>query len=316
MNDLLRGTVLNIADIGASGGLHPRWGDLTSCLHAILVEPDSRASLPHADGDDSHILRVALTRASGNVRLFQCRKQQVSSLHEPHSPFLRLFHAPERYEIVNTIDLTGDNLDRQLNLIGREDLDFMKLDVQGHESAVLEGASRTLTNIIGVESEARLAPIYGGGCSFGEIHERLTSHGLQLIDLRRHYWTRADLPANLRSAGQLTEVDALYFLPPEVVLKRFASNPLKILRAFACYLAYRYWDFAFLLTRQAESEQRLPATKTEHMRRILRASGSLPPAGLPRSERLSRLFRRCAAFISPLDPGYHHDPDWDALDNL
>ena len=44
-NNLLLNNPLWIVDVGASGGIHPRWRNLTSCLKCILFEPDLKPTL-------------------------------------------------------------------------------------------------------------------------------------------------------------------------------------------------------------------------------------------------------------------------------
>jgi FkbM family methyltransferase len=54
---------------------------------------------------------------------------------------------------------------------------FLKLDVQGFESAVLDGAPRTLDRAIGIQIEMCLIPLYDGQLSFADIFKRVTSLG-------------------------------------------------------------------------------------------------------------------------------------------
>jgi hypothetical protein len=42
LNNLLANNPLWLVDIGASGGIDPRWKNFTSSLKAILFEPDTR----------------------------------------------------------------------------------------------------------------------------------------------------------------------------------------------------------------------------------------------------------------------------------
>ena len=59
---LLQGNPLWIVDVGASGGLHPRWAKFTSAFKGILFEPDPReyARLSAKGGDQLIVLKNEL----------------------------------------------------------------------------------------------------------------------------------------------------------------------------------------------------------------------------------------------------------------
>ncbi len=60
---------------------------------------------------------------------------------------------------------------------------YMKMDVQGHEQQVLEGASGCLDSIIAVESELSLVPLYEGQMLWQETIESMSEIGFELASL-------------------------------------------------------------------------------------------------------------------------------------
>lgn len=78
------------------------------------------------------------------------------------SSFLPLKNNPYsfREEIVQVTTLDTEFQDR--DLLSRFKRPFLKIDTQGYERAVLEGASAAMSNIFGVLMECSLTPIYEG----------------------------------------------------------------------------------------------------------------------------------------------------------
>ena len=57
---------------------------------------------------------------------------------------------------------------------------FLKIDVQGYEKFVLEGAPNLLKRVIGVQLELSLVPLYEGDTPYLRMLEFLESAGLHL----------------------------------------------------------------------------------------------------------------------------------------
>jgi FkbM family methyltransferase len=79
---------------------------------------------------------------------------------------------------------------------------FLKLDVQGIESHVLDGAARSLAQIDLLELESSLVPLYAGEALFPAMLARLEAAGFVLVGLSRGF--------DDARTGQLLQVDALF----------------------------------------------------------------------------------------------------------
>jgi len=90
-------------------------------------------------------------------------------------------------------------------------VDFLKLDVQGAELMVLQGASATLRRAAVVHCEVEFSPIYRDQPLYPEIHAELATHGYYLVDLlttgRYDYLTASAG----RSSDRLLWADAVFF---------------------------------------------------------------------------------------------------------
>jgi FkbM family methyltransferase len=82
---------------------------------------------------------------------------------------------------------------------------FLKIDVQGFEYQVLQGAQRFLDQICGIRLEMSLVPLYGGEQLFDSTLKRLQELGFALWSL---------VPGFVDSnSGRLLQVDGIFFRP-------------------------------------------------------------------------------------------------------
>lgn len=80
---------------------------------------------------------------------------------------------------------------------------FIKIDTQGYEEKVLDGASDVLLRAIGIQIELSLVPLYAGQELYPEIIERLTSLGFEI-------WSIFPGLTEQRS-GRMLQCDAVLF---------------------------------------------------------------------------------------------------------
>ena len=82
---------------------------------------------------------------------------------------------------------------------------FLKIDVQGYEGAVLDGASRLFADgaILGLQLELSLTPLYAGGMTYREGLERAEGLGMCLMGL--------DPVLSDPNTGRLLQADAVFF---------------------------------------------------------------------------------------------------------
>lgn len=134
---------------------------------------------------------------SGNAGL----SSSVLPMLESHSAV-----APEsRY--VGTESVEQDRLDVLLPSLGiGPDLrTYLKVDVQGYERAVLEGAAGLFSSgaIIGLQLELSLVPLYEGAMTYREGLDRAEALGMTLMGL--------DPVFSDPKTGQLLQADAVFF---------------------------------------------------------------------------------------------------------
>lgn len=90
--------------------------------------------------------------------------------------------------------------------------DFLSMDVQGAEHAILEGAKETLrTSVLGLVIEAGLHPLYQGQRTFGDVQALLGEAGFHFVQfLGFHDYAPYRAPVGLRGEGFHILTDALF----------------------------------------------------------------------------------------------------------
>lgn len=178
---LHRHGITTVIDIGANEGqyatklLDARYeGKIISVepLHAPFEELSAKA----AKRRNWEVVRAAMSAEPGTLTVHIAGNSQSSSV----LPMLDLHEsAAPKSKYVGTEEVPASTLDDLL--VGR-DIDpaacFVKIDVQGFESAVLDGAAATLPKLAMVELELSLAPLYDGQALMPELMQRMADNGL------------------------------------------------------------------------------------------------------------------------------------------
>ncbi|HEY7474488.1 MAG TPA: FkbM family methyltransferase [Vicinamibacterales bacterium] len=253
---------LVLVDVGARGGLKRNWAAARRHLRVLGFEPEQREFGQLAGPDSSseagtRYFDVALHDRRGPLRLNVARDRGLTSIYQPNRAFLDSFPDASRFDTVDVHEVQADRLDDHLQAHGLTDVDFLKVDTQGSELLILQGASRVLeTAVSGVEVEVEFTPIYSGQPLFAEVDSFLRAQGFLLFDLRPVYWKRAAGRAIGGPRGQIIWADALYLkstpaLGAATAAPDQARRKSKWLKAISIAVLYGYFDYALEITRSA-----------------------------------------------------------------
>jgi FkbM family methyltransferase len=83
-----------------------------------------------------------------------------------------------------------------------KDIVFMKIDTQGFEMQVLEGAKNSLNCITGIQIEMSIKPLYEGAVLFGDIINHLNREGYVLMGIENGFSDPL--------SGQLLQMDGIF----------------------------------------------------------------------------------------------------------
>ena len=138
------------------------------------------------------------------------RKEEINIANNSYSSsFLNLLpqhlqSAPESEyvgkEIVNIKTLDSIFSD----LCSKEDNVYLKIDTQGFESKVLEGAKKSIEHIKTIQLEMSLIPLYQHELLFYELYQILREKGFSLVSMEPGFCDK--------KSGELLQVDGIFHL--------------------------------------------------------------------------------------------------------
>lgn len=145
-------------------------------------------------------VNTALGDRPGTATIHVGRFRQCSSLLEVVPDYAARDEASQQIASetisVNTLDAAA------AEHLGPRDRLFVKADVQGFEQHVVEGASKTLPQIVGFQLELSFEPVYAGTPLFPEMVAYMREKGFVLRSIE---------PVNCSDIGAFVQVDGLFF---------------------------------------------------------------------------------------------------------
>lgn len=197
------GTILDVgANVGQYGKALRKWGYRGKILSFEPLSTAHRQLTAAAEGDAAW--QVAPRCAIGAVRStaeINVSANSVSSsllgmleTHEKAAPG-SAYAGKEQVEVLPLDELVP-------TLCPGDSKIYLKIDTQGFEKSVLEGATETLRRCSAVQMELSLTPLYEGGFLFAEGIEQMTRAGFQTYAVFQGFTDR--------ETGQTFQVDAVF----------------------------------------------------------------------------------------------------------
>ncbi len=159
------------------------WPNAT--IHAFEPVPEIFALLEQNTASYPHIHRynMGLSNKTGMALFHVSQKPsrpdkpfQAGSLHEPHE---RLLHSDAVYPTTITVPTT--TLDDWAKRYTVSAVDFLWLDAQGHELAILQGAQHILKTVKAIYTEVHFIHAYKEQPLYHELKTWIESQGFALV---------------------------------------------------------------------------------------------------------------------------------------
>lgn len=195
-----------VLDVGANAGQYARElrSDLGYTKRILSFEPVKRsfALLERAARGDPNwqVFNIALGAVQARQEIHVAANSQSSSLLDMLPSHVA---AAPRSETVGKELIEVDTLDSLFARLCRDCSNiYLKIDTQGFEMRVLEGARESLGAIDTIQMEMSLVPLYDGELLFYDMCQHMRDLGYTLVALENGF----SAPAT----GQLLQVDGIF----------------------------------------------------------------------------------------------------------
>lgn len=218
---------LDILDVGATGGIQKKWGLIKKILNVSLVDAIESSVFGNNKFKSLNIIPKLFSSAAGkNIKFNIAKYELCSSVSEPNFDHLNRykgkinFFNAESFKTIKQIEMETETIDRYFF---NNNLDFIKIDAEGHHYEILKGASNTLERVLGLEIECEFFQLRKNQKVFSNVVDLMEEHNFEFIDfLNIHKWERNQF----RFTGQPQHSDVLFLRRPEDIVKKFNNNTI------------------------------------------------------------------------------------------
>lgn len=171
-------------DVGANRGQYATMLRKDAGYKGLILSfepnPDVFVELQKAAASDRkwHVFNMALSDFDGTASFNIMAADQFSSLKKPSGEQDAIF--ADRNKVTKTVEMQCRRLDTLLpELVAQHGFarPFLKMDTQGHDLSVCEGAGAVLTDMLGIQTELGVRPIYEGGTGYRTMIDWLGDRG-------------------------------------------------------------------------------------------------------------------------------------------
>ena len=252
-------------DIGARGGFQSNLHPIAFAVDAVGFEPNSvefgklktQASDPWKSVT---MLPYGVSGETGSQTLYVPTDPEAASLLKHNSAIGNKFDKPQFFEIEHTEEIDTLSLGDALTNSDLQTVDYLKIDIEGAELAVLQSSPSVVAETLAIKTEVAFMEFRQGQPLAGDVDAFLRRSGFELMDIlspahwRRHGYVvdpfySAETPPYSR--GQIVQSDYLFFRDPDTL----DDHVPQLLKLSMISLALGYFDHALMiLERPAVSE--------------------------------------------------------------
>lgn len=175
---------LTLVDIGAAGGVQPKWHRHRRQTRSVMFEPNpseaARLRANPSSSRDALVIEQGLAATAGAYTLNLAHWPGCSSLLVSDPAVLAGYKIAPLYEPVAQVVVKCTRFD-ELHKAGKVPApDVIKVDVEGYEYQVLSGFGSLLHGVLGIEAEVWFYPVFKGQKLLHDLITLLTPFDLRL----------------------------------------------------------------------------------------------------------------------------------------
>ena len=241
---------INFVDIGARGDFFPLINPISDIVKVIGFEPDKKAALELINKQKKNksfagfeVISEGLFNKKQKKKLFELSAKTNNSIFKPN------YHFIDRYKMIkwiikNSSFINVDCLDKILKK-QKQVAEIIKIDTQGSEYEILEGAKNTLKKTVCVIVEVSFCELYEKQKFFSEVELLLRKNGFCFYGFNSfHNRSKKFLKKdNYKFRERIFQTDAIFFKDPFKSKVNFCTRDFQIL--FLSALLNNFADFAY-----------------------------------------------------------------------
>lgn len=252
---------LGFIDIGARGGAHDLVEPMAKDTAVLGFEPDEEECIRLMKNPEVYkpwakflLEPIALADQKGSAELKLLSANTNHSLLYPNEGFTKRYNMT-KWDVVGKCTLDTDTLDAVLYQKGIDQSafgEFIKLDTQGTEYEILQGASRVLTErTVAVVTEVAFCELYKNQKLFSDVESLMRKKGFSFYGFTTlHTRSKKLLDKKFQATRErVIYTDAIFFKDP---LGGGYTSALKERESYVLFttaLLLGFYDFAFELAK-------------------------------------------------------------------
>jgi len=144
-----------------------------SQIVAFETNPEVCEKLNNSETSNLKYYPVTLGKKEEVSTFYETNHPMCSSLYKPDENLMGLYHNLEVASLKSASSVETTSLDHFVKTNNINDVDFIKIDIQGAELDVFEGGAHTLKDVIFIVSEVEFIPLYIDQPLFGDVNSFL-----------------------------------------------------------------------------------------------------------------------------------------------
>ncbi len=217
---------INLIDVGSSFNLFEPFNYVEDSwredLRILCFEPNEETDITSSKATRINI-NNALWSSEKKITFHIAKEKSKSSVHPPNIELIKKF-SDENWidrQTDKIIEIEAVTLDSVINK-HKFDADFIKIDTQGSEYEILEGAKKSISKgIFGALLETWIYPFHMDQKLTYDVMRIMDESGYFLADLNKGgYYRRKTVSDSTLFLGQIGQLDLLYF----ETIEKFTSN--------------------------------------------------------------------------------------------